>query len=107
MSRNTLSDKKEIARVFRHGKRRRGSFFTLIVRQNTRETGLYVVSIAKKNLQHAADRNLVRRRTQNFLKKIFLRDHLQNDWVVQFNAKEMKKYQEIESDLTKLFSNFK
>ncbi len=107
MSRNTISDKKEIAQIFRHGRRQRGDFFTLIFQTTARSSGSFVISIAKKSLPHAVDRNFVRRRAQNVFKEMFHRKKQNYNCVAQFNAKEVKNFQEIKCDLKRLLSNIK
>lgn len=107
MSRNTLSDKKEIVRIFRRGRRWRGVFFTLITSKQTQKKGSFVVSIAKKSLPSAADRNIVRRRAQNILKKRFSEEKSNFDCIAQFNAKNVKEYRKIEQDLIRLLNNIK
>lgn len=107
MSRNTLSDKNEIVQMFRYGRRKRGDLFTLIFKKNVSKQGSFVVSIAKKSLSHATDRNVVRRRTQNVLRSIFYEKELDFDCIAQFNAKEVRGSREVEADLVKLISNIK
>lgn len=107
MSRNALSDKKKIASVLRYGRRWRGSFFTLIAQKSTKNRGEYAVSISKKALAHATDRNLVRRRAQNALRRAFLTQELHEDCVVQLNTNKVRSFQEIDRDLRGLLSNIK
>lgn len=107
MSRNTLSDKKEIVRIFRHGRRQRGALFTLIVCKNTKKKNFFVVSIAKKALSHATDRNIIRRRAQNVLMDVDFSKDSGYSYIAQFNAKEVKPYQEIRTDLIHLLGYIK